>query len=49
MMGNGGNKVCAIPSLDAVAAITSTNYNTRGMHEETDRILTEFIIPALAR
>ena len=49
MMGNGGNKVRAIPSLDAVAAITSTNYNTRGMHEQTDRILTEFIIPALAR
>lgn len=47
MTGNGGNKVVAIPSLDAVVVITSTNYNSRGMHEQTDKILTDYVLPAL--
>jgi hypothetical protein len=34
-------------SLDLIAVITSTNYNTKGMHEQTDRILTEYILPAV--
>lgn len=48
MSGNGGNKVVVIPKLDLVAVITSTNYGTRGMHEQTERILTEYILPAVA-
>lgn len=47
MSGNGGNKVAVFPEDDLVVVITSTNYNTRGMHEQTDRILEEFILPAL--
>ena len=47
MAGNGGNKVVAIPALDLAAVITSTNYNTKGMHEQTDKILTEYILPAV--
>ena len=39
MSGNGGNKV---------VVITSTNYNTRGMHEQTDRILTDHVLALLA-
>jgi len=27
--------------------ITSTNYNTRGMHEQTEKILTDYILAAL--
>jgi len=46
MSGNGGNKVAVFPALDLVAVITSTNYNTRGMHEQTDRLLTEYVLPA---
>ena len=46
MTGNGGNKVVAIPSLDLVAVITSTNYNTRGMHEQTEKLLTDYILAA---
>ena len=42
MSGNGGNKVVAIPTLDLAAVITSTNYNTRGMHEQTEKILTDY-------
>ena len=47
MTGNGGNKVVAVPTLDAVVVITSTNYNSRGMHEQTDKMLTDYILPAL--
>lgn len=32
--------------LELVAVITSTNYNSRGMHEQTDRLLNDYIIPA---
>ena len=46
MSGNGGNKVAVIPDLDMVVVITSTNYNTRGMHEQTDRLLNDYVIPA---
>jgi CubicO group peptidase (beta-lactamase class C family) len=46
MSGNGGNKVAVFPDLDLVVVITSTNYNTRGMHEQTEKLLTEFILPA---
>lgn len=48
MAGNGGNKVAVFPELDLVAVITSTNYGTRGMHEQTARILTEFVLPAVS-
>jgi CubicO group peptidase (beta-lactamase class C family) len=44
MSGNGGNKVVAIPSLDMAAVITSTNYNARGMHDQTEKILTEYVL-----
>jgi CubicO group peptidase (beta-lactamase class C family) len=47
MSGNGGNKVLSFPALDTAVVITSTNYNTRGMHEQTDRLLTEYILPAI--
>jgi CubicO group peptidase (beta-lactamase class C family) len=47
MSGNGGNKVLGFPTLDMAVAITSTNYNTRGMHEQTDRLLSEYILAAV--
>jgi CubicO group peptidase (beta-lactamase class C family) len=47
MSGNGGNKVVVIPALDLVAVITSTNYNTHGMHEQTEKLLTDYILPAV--
>ena len=46
MSGNGGNKVAVFPALDMVVVITSTNYNTKGMHEFTDKILADYIVPA---
>jgi CubicO group peptidase (beta-lactamase class C family) len=47
MSGNGGNKVVVVPSARLVAVITSTFYNSRGMHEQTDKLLTDYILAAL--
>lgn len=46
MQGNGGNKVAVLPERDLAVVITSTNYNTRGMHEQTTKLLTDYILPA---
>lgn len=47
MSGNGGNKVVAIPTLDMAVVITSTNYNTHGMHEQTEKTLTDYVLAAV--
>ena len=47
MSGNGGNKVVVFPANQLVVVITSTNYNTSGMHQQTDRLLTEYVLPSL--
>jgi CubicO group peptidase (beta-lactamase class C family) len=47
MSGNGGNKVAMFPALDVAVVITSTNYNTHGMHEQTEKLLTDYILPAV--
>lgn len=47
MQGNGGNKVAVLPALDAVVVTTTTNFGQRDAHQLTDRLLTEFLIPAI--
>ncbi len=47
MSGNGGNKVAVFPTLDLAVVITSTNYNTRGMHEQTEKLLTDYILSSV--
>jgi CubicO group peptidase (beta-lactamase class C family) len=47
MSGNGGNKVAVFPELGMVAVLTSTNYSTPGMHQQTDKLLTDYILAAL--
>jgi CubicO group peptidase (beta-lactamase class C family) len=49
MSGNGGNKVAVFPGQDLAVVITSTNYNSKGMHEKTDRLLTDYILPAVEK
>lgn len=29
--------------------VTSTNFNTRGMHEQTDKILTDYVLVAVEK
>jgi CubicO group peptidase (beta-lactamase class C family) len=43
MSGNGGNKAGYVPSLGLAFVITSTNYNAKGMHEQTSRILDDIV------
>ncbi len=47
MSGNGGNKVAVFPGLDLTVVITSTNYGTRGMHEQTEKLLTDYVLPSV--
>ena len=47
MSGNGGNKIVVVPSLRLSVVITSTNYNTPGMHQQTEKLLTDYILPSL--
>ena len=47
MSGNGGNKVFLVPGRSLVVVVTATAYNTRGMHEQAERILTDHVLPAV--
>lgn len=47
MAGNGGNAIIALPDLDAVVVVTSRNYNTRGMHQQTIRLVEQYVTPSL--
>jgi CubicO group peptidase (beta-lactamase class C family) len=49
MSGNGGNKMAVFPDSKLVVVITSTNYNTPGMHQQTDSLLTDYILPAVTK
>lgn len=49
MSGLGGNKVVLVPELDLVVGITSLNYRTRGAHQLTERLLTEYVLAAVER
>jgi len=46
MSGNGGNKIAVFPDLDMAVVITSTNYGARNMHEQTDKLMNDYIVPA---
>lgn len=48
MSGNGGIHAVVLPARDAVAVVTTTNFNTRGMHDQTARLLEEHVFSALA-
>jgi CubicO group peptidase (beta-lactamase class C family) len=47
MQGNGGNKVAVFPEAGLVVVITTENYNVRGSHELTDRLLTEYVLASV--
>lgn len=45
--GNGGNYLFVVPELKVTAVITATAYNTRYMHQQTQAIFANVILPAL--
>lgn len=48
MSGNGGQKMIALPQLNATVVITTTNYGNRNAHNYADDMMNNFIVPALA-
>ena len=48
MAGNGGNAIAIFKDLDAAVVVTRANYNTKGMHQQTVRLLEEYALPDLA-
>jgi hypothetical protein len=49
MSGNGGNKVAVFPEVGMVAVVTSTNYNTRGMHEQAEQLLSNYVLASASQ
>jgi CubicO group peptidase (beta-lactamase class C family) len=47
MSGNGGNKILVFPGLDMSVVLTSTNFNTKGMHQQTEQLLADYILRAV--
>ncbi len=47
MAGNGGNAILTLADLDAVVVVTRTNFNQRGMHQQTQALLENNILPAI--
>jgi hypothetical protein len=47
MSGNGGNHVVVLRDLDAIAVVTRVHYNSRGMHDQTTRLLERHVWPRL--
>lgn len=40
--------IVVLPALDAIVVITRTSYNTRGMHQQTIKLIEDEILPSLA-
>lgn len=47
MSGNGGNYVFVVPAERLVVVITRTGYNSRDMHPQSQRLLTDYVLKAL--
>ncbi len=47
MAGNGGNAIVALKELRVALVIARENYNTRGMHQQTQALIESHILPAL--
>jgi CubicO group peptidase (beta-lactamase class C family) len=47
MSGNGGNVVVYVPAQTLVAVVTRRQYNQRGMHQQTLRLLEDHVLASL--
>ncbi len=46
MAGNGGNAIVVLKDLNAAVVVERSNYNTRGMHQQTVDLLEKYVLPA---
>ena len=49
MLGNGGNKVTVFPELNLVVVLTNRMYGRRLGHQQTDKIMNDYIVPTFAK
>jgi CubicO group peptidase (beta-lactamase class C family) len=49
MFGTGGNKVFVFPAQKLVIVVTTTNFRVAGAGNLTDRLLTDYLLPALVQ
>jgi CubicO group peptidase (beta-lactamase class C family) len=47
MAGNGGSAIVVLQNLRTAIVVTRTNYNTKGMHQQTVDLLERHVLPAL--
>ena len=47
MSGNGGNNVVIMPELDAVIVLTRQHYGQRGMHQQSTRLLENYVLATI--
>lgn len=47
MSGNGGNAIVMLRDLHAVIVVTRVHFNNRGMHDQTKKLLEDFVLPNL--
>ena len=45
--GNGGQYISIIPELNIVIVVTTENYNKRGAAEQTEKIITEYVLKSI--
>jgi len=48
MAGNGGNAIVVLRELRAAIVVARENFNTRGMHQQTQALLEKYVLPGLA-
>lgn len=49
MFGNGGNKIVVLPELKLVVVLPNRMYGRRLGHEQTEKIMNEYIVPTFAK
>lgn len=47
MSGNGGNAVVMLRAIHAAVVVARADYNTKGMHQQTQALLETYVLPAL--